>query len=149
MRPTVAELLSGIADALTTDVAPHLDDVAARHQIAAATSMLRRLAGLVPQLTPYLLTDAADIATTLQAIAPDVDDAGVRAAIATTGEELDGLDPAVSSLDELHRVHDRLLAVLDDVVARAPSGPGAPALRALLERMVVRERDLGASIAGR
>ncbi len=144
MRPTVPELLTGIADALAADVAPHLTDVAARHQVGAAVAMLRRLATLVPQLTPHLWAGAADLASTLRAIAPEHPD--VRAA----GAAFDALDPTRASLDELQAVHQQLLGVLDAVVAAPPPSPeAAGALAALLERGVVRERDLGASIAGR
>jgi hypothetical protein len=153
MKPTVPELLVGIADALTSDVAPHVEQLAARNQVAAAAAMLRRLAGLVPRLTPHLLTDAADIATTLATLAPTLDDPALRAAIDVACTALDALDPTVAGLDDIQRVHHDLLVVLDAVVSSferdAPSTPAASALAALLERCVKRERDLGASIAGR
>ena len=144
MKPTVPELLTGIADALAADVAPQLTDLAARNQVGAAVAMLRRLAALVPQLTPHLWADAADVASTLRAVAPADDD--VRDAAAA----FDALDPTRASLDELQQVHQQLLDALDAVVAAPPRSPdAATTLAALLERSVVRERDLGASIAGR
>lgn len=156
MKPTVPELLAGMADALEADVAGHVDDQFARNQVQAAIAMLRRLAPVVSKLTAYLLADSADLAMTLTTVAPAVDDPvwGTDATAAVAA--LAAFDPAHDSLDLLHDLHNRLLGLIDQLVtARADgalsSGDGtvAQAVRALLERTVARERALGASIAGR
>ena len=152
MRPTVPELLDGVARALEGDVAPRVDDPHARRQVLAAVGVLRRLAAVVPRLTPHLLADAHDIAETLHTVVAtgDAGFAELCAGLDAARDALTAFDPAQHSLDDLQTVHQHLLKLLDRAVLLAAACSSATAtLDLLLERCVVRERDLGASIAGR
>jgi hypothetical protein len=152
MRPTVPELLDGIARALDVDVAGHLDDARAQRQVAAAVAMLRRLAAVVPHLTPHLLADATDIAATLTTVVEPGDPrfGDLHTGLDRTRRALAEFDPARHTLDDLQDLHQQLLELLDRAVAVDVAGsPAATELDALLERCAAREHDLGASIAGR
>ncbi len=146
------ELLDGVARALEGDVAGRIDDPHARRQVLAAVGVLRRLAAVVPRLTPHLLTDANDLAETLHAVVATGDPAfaELRAGLDAAQEALTAFEPAQCTLDDLQAAHQSLLDLLDCAVLLATAGsPATVTLDLLLERCAVRERDLGASIAGR
>jgi hypothetical protein len=150
MRPTVPELLAGVAGALESDVVPQLDDAPARNQVVAAAALLRRIALLVPHLVVNLLADCDDMAGALRDVAPRLHPDDRRLAV-EAALELDALEPRRATLDEIDRVHQQLLAALDAVLARSDERPVehdalGEALAPVLERMVRRERDVGASI---
>lgn len=149
MRPTVPELLRGVADALETDAVAAIDDPHARHQVVAAVGVLRRIATLVPHLHATMLADIDDIVATLAALEDHLrPEHGAR--LAATTADATAIDVRRATLDALDAVHQSVLALLDDVVADPGGDPTLDAaLHALAARVLDRERAIGASIAAR
>jgi hypothetical protein len=119
--------------------------------VIAAVALLRRVVLLIPHLPALLLADCDDMAAALTLLAPHLHEDDQRGAHDATAE-LALLDPRRATLDEIDRVHQLLLAAVDAVLAR-PTGEPAEhpervhdVLQPVLERMVTRERDVGASI---
>ena len=69
LRPSPAELLTGVADALETTVLGELGRGVARNQVVAAIGIVRRCAAAVDRQGPLLHADVADLVTSLAAIA--------------------------------------------------------------------------------
>ncbi len=149
MRPTVPELLRGIADALDADAVAAIDDLHARQQVVAAVGVLRRIATLVPHLHAILLADIDDIVATLATVADRLPTEQATR-LATVTADADGLDVRRATLDALDAVHQSVLGLLDDAVVAAGHDATLDAtLHALVVRVLDRERAIGASIAGR
>ena len=69
LRPSPAELLTGVADALESTVLDELGRGVARNQVVAAIGIVRRSAAAVDRQGPLLHADVADLVTSLPAIA--------------------------------------------------------------------------------
>ncbi|MFN0089769.1 MAG: hypothetical protein ACKVWR_05780, partial [Acidimicrobiales bacterium] len=67
MKPTIAELLDGVAEALHDTVLPELEAGPARDQVQAAIGIVRKAARALPQLAAVLEEDNRDIAAALAA----------------------------------------------------------------------------------
>jgi hypothetical protein len=152
LTPTPAELLAGVADALTTTVLPELGPGPARRQVQAAIGITRRVAAALPELGPHLEADVADMATAMERLAVVLPGLAARtdladtAAVAKTQARAD--EPARSLLDlaAYDRQLQELLAEVADVVGRAEGPSEADTeVRALLTRMLAREAELGLS----
>jgi hypothetical protein len=152
IRPTPAELLARVADALTETVLPELTADEARIQLQVAVLVIRRLAGPTGDLAHYHDTDARDDARTIEpwvAHLPLADPDGARAAVR------DALDaPPVPPTAELSARYARLQAVLVDVDAAIRALPPGPErtrlhdeLHALLTRMVARHSRIHTTYA--
>jgi hypothetical protein len=147
LRPSPADLLMGVADALAATVLPELEVGPAREQVQAAIGITRRVARALPHLASYLLEDNADLAATLRRLlgaAPQTSvDAGdqLTTSVLVTAEAMPPLLPA---LDDLAAVNLQLREAL----ARYSDGPALldershELLQMLLGRMTAREAAL-------
>lgn len=127
LRPSPAELLAGVADALAADVVGEVPAGPARDQLQAAIAIVRRVARTLPGYTASLLADLDELRAAL--LEQGVDAGDVR---------LDGRAP----LEELLAEDLRLRGLLAGVAA-SPTGPAEDArLRAALRRLTEREAAL-------
>lgn len=153
LRPSPADLLMGVADALTATVLPELEAGPARDQVQAAIGITRRVARALPHLTSYLLEDNADLAATLRRLResarPPSANADERLAetalIAETAlMAAEGMPPSVPTLDDLAAMNLQLREAL----ARYSAGPALldhaalELLQMVLGRMTAREAAL-------
>jgi hypothetical protein len=151
LRPSVADLLVGVADGLAATVLPELPPGPARDQVRFAVGITRKVARALPRLTPYLVQDTADLASTLRRLravqaaplARVSDDVATRQALAAA--EALPLEP-LPTLDELAAVNLRLREALTELCERTVlDGECEQEVRALLGRMTAREVALGLS----
>ncbi len=70
IKPTIGELLSGVATSLRERVLPEIPAGTTRRQIQAAIGIIRRVALVWDKTGPYLYTDNQDIAQTLERVLP-------------------------------------------------------------------------------
>ncbi len=70
IRPTIGELLSGVATSLRERVLPEIPAGTTRRQIQAAIGIIARVALVWDKTGPYLYADNEDIAVTLGRILP-------------------------------------------------------------------------------
>ena len=149
LSPSPGRLLSGVADALDETVLPTMDRGVARNQVQAAIGIVRRCAAAVETFGPILHAECMDLAQSLRSIS--VADAALVADRAALDAALDAADgvlaesyPSVPTLVEtvlsLHAVVAEMA-----VVAERQESTKRPAIRALLERMVERQRTVGLS----
>jgi hypothetical protein len=128
IAPTIDALLSGIADALADTVVTELPPSYARTQVEAAVTTLRRAAHVWDKLAPTIDADNRDIGASLLSMdLPAAVHDRVRHALAPD----DGF-PTVERLSATNRALQEILLGV----------PDSPELRALLARMVERERGL-------
>ena len=161
IRPTIGELLGGVATSLQEEVVPEVPAGAPRRQLEAAITVIRRLAVACEQTGPYPYADNKDIEHTLRGILPALDDVAAKTDAATLAGICEHLraslgQPASSSdpypaPDALGARNEELQALLVDI-QQALSDPSAldtagrdevlAALRALFRRMLEREIEL-------
>jgi hypothetical protein len=150
-KPTPAELLAGVGDALEQNVLPDLDRGPARNQVMAAIGIVRRCSGAFDQYGPMLHADCLDISATLhQTSAADPSLAtgdpthDLEAVLAASDGVLSGRYPLVAELSTLQvELSEALAQVL--LQAQRLSSDQLPVLRQLLSRMTERETQLGLS----
>lgn len=70
IKPTIGELLSGVATSLRERVLPEIPPGTTRRQIQAAIAIVRRVALVWDKTGPYLYADNEDIALTLEQMLP-------------------------------------------------------------------------------
>jgi hypothetical protein len=70
IKPTIGELLSGVATSLRERVLPEIPAGTTRRQIQAAIAIIARVALVWDQTAPYLHADNEDIAETLRRLLP-------------------------------------------------------------------------------
>lgn len=70
IKPTIGELLSGVAASLRERVLPEIPAGTTRRQIQAAIGIIARVALVWDKTAPYLYADNEDIAQTLQLMLP-------------------------------------------------------------------------------
>ncbi len=70
IKPTIGELLSGVATSLRERVLPEIPAGTTRRQIQAAIGIIRRVALVWDKTGPYLYADNEDIAQTLERMLP-------------------------------------------------------------------------------
>ena len=112
-KPSIGELLDGVATSLRESVLPEIPAGPTRRQIQVAISIIRRAALVWDKTGPYLYADNQDIEETLRQASSRLD----RAASAGTGADLAGL-------------RQRLHAALDQNDASNMEYPSATALAA-------------------
>lgn len=69
LKPSPAELLTGVADALDQTVLVSMDRGVARNQVQAAVGMVRRCAAAMEVHGPLLHAECADLTATLRGVA--------------------------------------------------------------------------------
>ncbi len=152
IKPTPADLLQGVADALAETVLPTMDRGPARNQVQAAVGIVGRCASALDRYGPVLYADGCDLMATLGSVAAA--DPGVvlearaghdlESALTRASTVLDGPYPPISELLEIGlelRAHLASIAVQ----AQQQQSGQLPTLRALFDRMIEREQDLGLS----
>jgi hypothetical protein len=151
LRPSPAELLTGVADALESTVLEELDRGAARNQVVAAIRIVRRCAVAVNRQGPLLHADVDDLVTSMAAIVaaeaglvPEAERDGVEKALEAGRRVLHSGYPSVPELIEAD-VALREAAARVAVEAERTGSSQAGAVRGLLQRMVAREAELGLS----
>jgi hypothetical protein len=153
MRPTSAELIERIAEALDTTVLPAVaDDKWASSVVRSATTLLAHLAKRVEREAPILLADNEDARTTIETVAAD--QTLLSSYPALHRSVLEVLEPTAEvpafdavALDARNReyqaVVEQLLRRLHD--AAKPDSAEAQirlSLRAYLKRRMEREKEL-------
>ncbi len=112
-KPTIGDLLNGVAASLRESVLPEIPAGPTRRQVQAAISIIRRVSQVWDKIGPYLYADNRDIEETLRQVSARLD----RAEVNGSGAELELL-------------RQRLLATLDrpgelDMEYPSPSALGA------------------------
>lgn len=167
-KPSIGDLLSGVAASLRESVLPEIPAGPTRRQIQAAISIIRRIALVWDKTGPYLYADNKDIEETLRQVSAIFD----RSKGNESGEGLEllrqrlhaaldqGSEPAMEypSPDVLGARNVELQGLLIDV-HEALHGPskqeGAPRiemllmLRQLFQRMLERELEVSAPSTAR
>lgn len=148
IHPTPSELLVRIADALTQTVLPELEDDDARIQLQVAALILRRLAGPAGDVVPYLDADSRDIASTVERWLPQLQVADLDAAAKLIDEtrELEPVPPTAVFVARYEQLQ-ALLVDMEHAIHELPPdsdvrGTLDAELRALLTRMLARQRDI-------
>jgi hypothetical protein len=151
LRPSPAELLTGVADALESTVLEELDRGLARNQVVAAIGIVRRCAAAVDRHGPLLHADVEDLVASLAAIVAaeaglvsEGDRGGVEAALEAGRRVLYSSYPSVPELIEADLALREAVAGVA-VEAERTGSSGAGAVRELLRRTVAREAELGLS----
>lgn len=149
LKPSPAELLAGVAQALDETVLAAMERGPARNQVQAAIGIVRRCSGAIDTYGPVLHTECTDLAESLRSIAAA--DPGVLAdrsefdlAVDAADSMLAGSYPSVSELTETALSLRLELAKLATQAERHQSGQ-LPAIRELFDRMLEREQSLGLS----
>jgi hypothetical protein len=155
LRPSPSELLTGVADALESTVLDELERGTGRNQVVAAIGIVRRCAAAIDRHGPLLHADVTDLADSLAAVV-DADPALASASASASGASraeaaltaaravLGRSYPSVSELIEVDLQLREVAAALG-VEAEQRGSSQVAALRALFERMVAREGELGLS----
>ena len=161
IRPTIGELLSGVATGLRERVLPEIPAGTTRRQIQAAIGIIARVALVWDKTGPYLYADNEDIAETLGRMLPGLErieaeegNARLRAALAKSQQALKhssqplGPCPSAEALGarnlELQEVLAELQEALhEDTAVRSAARDAVNAdLYALFRRMLTRELEI-------
>ena len=73
IKPTVGELLSGVAVSLRERVLPEIPPGVTRRQIQAAIGIIRRASSVWDKIGPYFFADNQDIEETLRRLIPVIE----------------------------------------------------------------------------
>ncbi|MDH3683508.1 MAG: hypothetical protein OEV40_26610 [Acidimicrobiia bacterium] len=149
LKPSPAELLADVAQALDETVLTTLARGPARNQVQAAIGIVRRCAEAVDAFGPVLHAECADLAASLRSIAAaDLDLVPDRSAFDGAADAADVVlassYPSVPDLIETALSLRHQLAELA-VLAEQRRSEQLPAIRELFERMLDREDRLGLS----
>jgi hypothetical protein len=161
IRPTVGELLSGVALSLRERVLPEIPPGVTRRQIQAAIGIIRRVALVWDKTGPYFYADNMDIEDTLRQLLPvltrlaadegDEPLAAVAVKLRGTLEQSSrpvGPYPSPAVLGDRNIELQGLLAELEEVLHENPAAKTTgrleidSILRALLRRMLARELEI-------
>lgn len=153
MKPTPADLLQGVADALADTVLPTLERGPARNQVQAAVGIVQRCASAIDRYGPILYAECNDLAATIRSIV-DADpslalkdaagDQPVEVALSKANAVLEGAYPAISDLVEIGLELREQLALIA-VRAEQQRSTELSSIRDLFDRMTEREQELGLS----
>lgn len=149
MKPSPNELLIGVADALDETVLPTMDRGVPRNQVQAAIGIVRRCAQAIDSQGPVLHADCHDLQSTLNELATSepnliIDRATFDQAMAEATTTLALTYPPVSALAETDLALRKQLAQIA-VRAEQSASNAMPTIRALFDRMLEREQQLGLS----
>jgi hypothetical protein len=167
-KPSIGDLLNGVAASLRESVLPEIPAGPTRRQIQAAISIIRRVSLAWDKTGPYLYADNKDIEETLRQVSAILDLA--RANVSGAGLEplrqrlhaaLDQRDaagveyPSPAALGALNVELQELLVDVHDAL-HEPSVPRSPEwieilamLRLLFRRMLERELEVTAPLSAR
>lgn len=153
MKPSPAELLQGVADALADTVLPTLERGSARNQVQAAVGIVQRCASAIDRYGPILHTECSDLLATLRSVISA--DPGLTPQESVDGQTLDAtlakaevlLGKAYPAISDLTEIGLELRGQLSVTAVRAERRQSAelPAIRELFDRMMDREQELGLS----
>ncbi|MGH1492704.1 MAG: hypothetical protein ACRBK7_25475 [Acidimicrobiales bacterium] len=153
MKPSPAELLQGVADALVDTVLPTLERGPARNQVQAAVGIVQRCASAVDRYGPILHAECSDLLATLRSVLSA--DPGLTPEEAVGGHSLDSalakaeavLGQPYPAISELREIGLELRDQLAQMAVRAERQQSAelPVIRELFDRMTDREQELGLS----
>lgn len=161
IKPTIGELLSGVAVSLRERVLPEIPPGTTRRQIQAAIGIIRRAALIWDKTGPYFYTDNQDIEQTMRellpvlkrAVAAEVNprleavSAKMRATLDRSAEPAEPY-PSPAVLGARNIELQELIAELQEVLYETPPAQSAirmetdSMLRALLRRMLARELEI-------
>jgi len=163
IKPTIGELLSGVAVSLRERVLPEIPPGTTRRQIQAAIGIIRRAALIWDKTGPYFYADNQDIEQTMGDLIPVVEGAAVAEGNArleavavrmgaTVGRSTESAEPYPSpaALSARNVELQELIADLQETLYETPSTEAQSAirieidsrLRALLRRMLARELEI-------
>jgi len=161
IKPTIGELLSGVAVSLRERVLPEIPPGTTRRQIQAAIGIIRRAALIWDKTGPYFYADNQDIEQTMRGLLPVLERAvasegntRLGAVSARMRVALDRLTapaepyPSPAVLGARNIELQELIAELQELLYEAPLGQSATRieiasrLRALLRRMLARELEI-------
>ena len=149
LKPSPAELLVGVADALEKTVLVSMDRGPERNQVQAAIGIVRRCAAAIAVHGPLLHAECSDLTSTLRTIAAaDTELASDRATFEQVLARADAV--LASAYPSLAELTEAALALRDQaaviaVLAERRASAQLPEIRRLLERMLEREEALGLS----
>lgn len=161
IKPTIGELLSGVAVSLRERVLPEIPPGTTRRQIQAAIGIIRRVALVWDKTGPYLYADNEDIEQTMGAMLPAIEGvaadegnarltglaAGLQKTLDRTNQPAAAY-PSPAALGERNLELQQLLAELQEILHENPSGKSrkrleiATTMRSLLRRMLARELEI-------
>jgi len=161
IKPTIGELLSGVAVSLRERVLPEIPPGTTRRQIQSAIGIIRRAASIWDKTGPYFYADNQDLEQTMRELLPVLERAvaaegnqrlgAVSARIRTTVDrpaETVEPYPSPAVLGARNLELQELLASLQEVLYETPPAQNAirieidSRLRALLRRMLARELEI-------
>jgi hypothetical protein len=149
LKPSPAELLVGVADALDQTVLGSMDRGPERNQVQAAIGIVRRCAAAIAVHGPLLYAECSDLTSTLRSVAAvDTellsDRASFEQVLARADAVLASVYPSQAELTEaVSALRDQ--AAVMAVLAERRASAGLPEIRCLLKRMLGREEALGLS----
>jgi hypothetical protein len=161
IKPTIGELLSGVAVSLRERVLPEIPPGTTRRQIQAAIGIIRRTALIWDKTGPYFYADNQDLEQTMRGLLPVLERAvasegntRLEAVSARMRVALDRLTapaepyPSPAVLGARNIELQELIAELQEVLYETPPAQSAirieidSRLRALLRRMLARELEI-------
>jgi hypothetical protein len=161
IKPTIGELLSGVAVSLRERVLPEIPPGTTRRQIQAAIGIIRRAASIWDKIGPYFYADNQDIEQTMRGLLPVLEQAAadepnerlkgvcakMRVALDQPNQPVEPY-PSPAALGARNIELQELLAELQEVLYETPREQSSirieidSMLRALLRRMLARELEI-------
>jgi hypothetical protein len=161
IKPTIGELLSGVAVSLRERVLPEIPPGTTRRQIQAAIGIIRRAALIWDKTGPYFYADNQDIEQTMRELLPVLEQAAeaegnprleavsvrIRATLDRSAESVEPY-PSPAVLGARNIDLQELIAELQEVLFETPPAQSPirreidSRLRALLRRMLARELEI-------
>jgi hypothetical protein len=161
IKPTIGELLSGVAVSLRERVLPEIPPGTTRRQIQAAIGIVRRAALIWDKTGPYFYADNQDLEQTMRGLLPVLE----RAVAAEGNQRLGAVSarvrmtldrstepaepyPSPAVLGARNIELQELIAELQEILYETPAAQSAirieidSMLRALLGRMLARELEI-------
>jgi hypothetical protein len=161
IKPTIGELLSGVAVSLRERVLPEIPPGTTRRQIQAAIGIIRRAAMVWDKTGPYFYADNQDLEQTMRGLLPVLE----RASAAEDNQRLEAVSarmrvtldrstkaaepyPSPAVLGARNLELQELIAELQEILFETPPAQSPirreidSRLRALLRRMLARELEI-------
>lgn len=161
IKPTIGELLNGVAASLRERVLPEIPPGTTRRQIQSAIGIIRRASLIWDKTGPYFYADNQDIEQTMRDLIPvaeraaaaegntrlDAVCARMRATVDRSAESVEAY-PSPSVLGARNLELQELIAELQETLYETPAPRSAfrreidSRLRTLLRRMLARELEI-------